>query len=143
MIQYVLGDILNSKAHVLVNPVNTVGAMGRGLALLFKKKYPDMFQKYMYACNNNLLTVGKLMICHESDHDILLFPTKEDWRNPSKMEYIEAGLQKFVATYKERNITSIAFSKLGCGNGGLQWSEVKTMMEKYLGDLPIDVYIYI
>ncbi len=83
------------------------------------------------------------MLFYEADHWILLFPTKENWRNPSKIEYIQKGLQKFVDTYAEKNITSIAFPRLGCGNGELNWNDVKPLMEHYLKDLPIDVYIYI
>lgn len=83
------------------------------------------------------------MLYHAPDRWILLFPTKENWRDSSKIEYLEAGLQKFVDSYAEKGITSIAFPKLGCGNGGLSWDEVKPVMEKYLGQLPIQVYIYI
>ena len=72
-----------------------------------------------------------------------MFPTKQNWRNPSKIEYIEDGLLKFVNTYAEKNISSIAFPRLGCGNGELDWNEVRPVMEKYLKPLPIDVYIYL
>ena len=143
MIQYIEGDIFDSPAQVIVNTVNTVGVMGKGLALSFKQRYPNMFEKYKKVCENKLLTIGKLMMCYEADHWILLFPTKEHWRNPSKMEYIEEGLKKFVQTYAEKNITSIAFPRLGCGNGELDWNKVKPLMEHYLKDLPIDVYIYL
>ena len=83
------------------------------------------------------------MLYYEPDHWVVLFPTKEHWRNPSRREYIEAGLAKFCRTYAEKGITSVAFPKLGCGNGELNWSEVKPVMEKYLKDLPIDIYIYL
>lgn len=82
------------------------------------------------------------MLYYAPDHWILLFPTKEHWRRPSKLEYIEAGLVKFVQTYAEKNITSIAFPRLGCGNGELNWEDVRPLMEKYLNPLPIDIYIY-
>ena len=143
MIEYIEGDILDSPAQVIVNTVNTVGVMGKGLALEFKKRYPKMFDKYKIACEKHQFTIGKLMLFYEADHWLLLFPTKESWRNPSRLEYIESGLNKFVQKYAEKNITSIAFPRLGCGNGELKWSDVKPLMEKYLKDLPIDVYIYI
>lgn len=143
MIEYIEGDIFESPAQVIVNTVNTVGVMGKGLALSFKQRYPQMFEKYKIACEKHLLTTGKLMLFYEADHWLLLFPTKENWRNPSKLEYIEKGLMKFVNTYAEKNITSIAFPRLGCGNGELDWNEVKPLMEYYLKKLPIDVYIYL
>ena len=143
MIRYIEGDIFKSPAQVIVNTVNTVGVMGKGIALEFKKRYPDMFQAYRDICDKRKLKTGSLMLYYEPDHWVLLFPTKENWRNPSRMEYIEAGLAKFCRTYAEKGITSVAFPKLGCGNGELNWSEVQPVMEKYLKDLPIDIYIYL
>ena len=143
MIRYIEGDIFKSPAQVIVNTVNTVGVMGKGIALEFKKRYPDMFQAYRDICDRKKLKTGSLMLYYEPDHWVLLFPTKENWRNPSRMEYIEAGLAKFCRTYAEKGITSVAFPKLGCGNGELNWSEVQPVMEKYLRDLPIDIYIYL
>lgn len=142
MINYIKGDIFDSPAQVIVNPVNTVGVMGKGLALSFKQRYPEMFQAYRTACEKHLLTVGKLMLWRAPDHWILLFPTKENWCHPSKLSYIEKGLIKFTETYANKNITSVAFPKLGCGNGELDWNKVKPLMEKYLEHLPINVYIY-
>lgn len=143
MIEYIEGDIFESPAQVIVNTVNTVGVMGKGIALSFKQRYPQMFEKYKKACEKHQLAIGKLMLFYEADHWLLLFPTKENWRNPSKLEYIEKGLMKFVSTYAEKNITSIAFPKLGCGNGELDWNDVRPLMERYLKKLPIDVYIYL
>lgn len=143
MIQYIEGNIFDSPAQTIVNTVNTVGVMGKGLALSFKERYPDMFAAYRSICEKNKLAPGKLMIYTAPDHTILLFPTKENWRNPSKIEYIEKGLEKFVNTYADHNITSIAFPRLGCGNGELSWDDVKPVMERYLAGLPIDVYVYL
>ena len=143
MFAYLEGNIFHSPAQVIVNTVNTVGVMGKGIALEFKKRYPDMFAAYRTACEKHQLTTGKLMLFHAPDHWILMFPTKENWRNPSKLEYIQQGLQKFVENYAQRGITSIAFPKLGCGNGELDWNEVRPLMERYLKPLPIDVYIYL
>ncbi len=142
MIRYLEGDIFSTPAQTIVNTVNTVGVMGKGIALEFKKRYPDMFDKYKTACEKKKLKIGTLMLCYEADHWTLLFPTKEHWRNPSRIEYIEQGLMKFCNSYAEYGITSIAFPKLGCGNGELDWNNVKPLMEAYLKSLPIDVYIY-
>lgn len=143
MIEYVEGNIFNSPAQVIVNPVNTVGVMGKGIALEFKNRYPIMFEKYKTACEKHMLTIGRLMLVSAPDHLLLLFPTKESWRYPSKLSYIELGLKRFCDYYAQRGITSIAFPKIGCGNGELDWEEVKPLMERYLKDLPIDVYIYL
>lgn len=143
MIKYIEGDLFSSPAQVIVNTVNTVGVMGKGIALGFKSRYPEMFEEYRKMCDEKMLTIGKLMLYRASDHWILLFPTKENWRNPSKLEYIEAGLRHFVEVYAEKSINSIAFPRLGCGNGALSWDDVKPLMEKYLKSLPIAVYIYL
>ncbi|MCP4153988.1 MAG: macro domain-containing protein [bacterium] len=144
MIAYVVGDLFQSPADVLVNTVNTVGVMGKGIAKKFKAIYPDMFEKYRQLCEKKKLVVGKVWLYKTSNKWILNFPTKNTWRNPSQLEYIEKGLQAFVNGYSQRGITSIAFPALGCGNGELNWeSQVRPLMEKYLKPLPIDVFIYI
>lgn len=143
MITYVKGDLFSSPAQVLVNTVNTVGVMGKGVALQFKESYPEMFHYYQQACDEQKLKIGNLLLWKSDRKWILLFPTKQHWRNPSKLEYIEAGLQKFVQYYYRMGIESIAFPKLGCGNGKLNWKDVKAVMEKYLSDLPIQIYIYV
>ena len=143
MLTYLKGDLLSSPAQVQVNTVNTVGVMGKGIALQFKKKYPEMFTAYQRVCEKRQIDTGKLYLWKSPEKWVLMFPTKKHWRNPSRMEYIESGLQKFVDNYERLGIESIAFPKLGCGNGGLEWSAVKIIMEKYLRPLPISIYIYI
>lgn len=144
MLIYVDTSLFESPAQVLVNTVNTVGVMGKGIALQFKKLYPVMFKEYQHLCEVGALTIGKLWIYKTNNKWILNFPTKTDWRKKSQVQYIELGLRKFVDTYKERGIQSIAFPQLGVGNGGLDWDrEVKPLMEKYLRKLPIDVYVHI
>lgn len=144
MITYVEMNIFDSPAQVIVNAVNTVGVMGKGIAKQYKTSYPEMFKEYKKFCEEQLLEVGKLWIYKTEDKWILNFPTKDHWRNPSKIEYIEKGLQKFVDTYKEKEIYSISFPALGCGNGGLNWEyEVKPLMEKYLESIDIDVFIHL
>ncbi len=144
MITYVVSDLLQSPARVLVNTVNTVGVMGKGIAKDFKKVYPEMFSEYQYLCETKQLDIGKLWLYKTNHKWVLNFPTKKHWRAPSKQEYIEAGLKKLASTYAEKGITSIAFPMLGCGNGGLDWeSAVKPMMEKYLSNLPIEIFIHL
>ena len=144
MITYVVGDLFTSPAKVLVNTVNTVGVMGKGIAKEFKSIYPEMFKEYQYYCENGMFDVGKLWLYETSHKWILNFPTKKHWRNKSKIEYIEAGLEKFVDTYDTKGIVSISFPMLGCGNGELDWtSQVLPIMETYLRPLPIDIYIHL
>jgi len=144
MIIYIQENLFTSQAKVLVNPVNTVGVMGKGIAKKFKDLYPDMFKEYKEYCERGQLDIGKLWLCKTSDKWVLNFPTKKHWRNKSKVAYLEAGLQKFVETYAELGITSVAFPMLGCGNGGLDWeNQVQPLMEQYLSDLPINVYIHV
>lgn len=143
MIRYISGNIFDCPAQTIVNPVNTVGVMGAGLAKKFKEHYPNTFAKYKTVCDKKLFDIGKLMLTHEQYHMVILFPTKRHFSNSSQLDYIEAGLQKFVSVYKEKGIQSIAFPKLGCGLGGLNWKQqVKPIMEKYLSPLPITIYIY-
>lgn len=144
MLMYVQQDIFKSPAQVIVNTVNTVGVMGKGIAKRYKEIYPDMYKQYQKFCEQHLLDIGKLWIYKSNTKWILNFPTKKHWRNPSKIEYIEQGLKKFVETYEEKGVSSVSFPQLGCGNGGLDWeNEVRPLMEKYLKDLPIDVFVHI
>lgn len=143
MIKYIEGDLFESNAQVLVNTVNTEGVMGKGIAKTFKYVYPEMFEKYKNFCDNNQFNVGMLYLYKSENKWILNFPTKTQWKKKSEIKYIEDGLKKFAETYKDKNINSIAFPQLGCGNGNLNWADVKPVMEKYLGDLPIDIEIYV
>lgn len=143
MITYIEGDIFESGAKVLVNPVNTAGVMGKGLALEFKKRYPAMFEAYRRLCEDGQFQVGDLWLYKADDKWILNFPTKRHWREKSTLDIIETGLQKFAAIYAQEGIASIAFPKLGSGLGGLDWeTQVKPLMERYLGELPIEIWIY-
>ena len=136
------GNIFNSKCQTLVNTINCVGVMGKGLALEMKRRYPNMFSLYKEHCNNKLLTIGKLWLYKSDDKWILNFPTKLHWRNPSKIEYLEKGLKKFVETYKDKKITSCAFPMLGCNNGGLDKNQVLPLMTRYLEKCSILIEIY-
>ncbi len=144
MLDYVLTNIFDSPAQTLVNTVNTVGIMGKGIAAEYKRRYPDMFRRYRQHCKSGSLDIGKLYLYKGDNKWVLNFPTKEHWRNPSKVEYLEAGLQKFVATYAAHGITSVSFPQLGTGNGGLDWTRVvRPLMDKYLSDLAIPVFIHV
>ncbi|HEY0176472.1 MAG TPA: macro domain-containing protein [Pedobacter sp.] len=147
MIQFVTGNLLESPADALVNTVNTVGIMGKGIALQFKKQFPANYKSYEKACKNKALHTGELLIIEEESllggkKTIINFPTKTDWRKPSEYSYIETGLRELVKTIVERNIKSIAIPPLGAGNGGLDWNKVKDLMQTYLSDIDSDIYIY-
>ena len=144
MITYVIGDLFHSPAKVLVNTVNVVGVMGKGIAKDFKTIFPEMFQEYQRLCEQKKIEIGKLSLWRGSHKWVLNFPTKQDWRQPSKPEYIEAGLQAFAAGYTRHAFSSIAFPQLGCGHGDLNWEgQVQPLMEKYLGKLPIEIFIHL
>ena len=139
------GNIFNSKCQTIVNPVNCVGVMGKGLALEMKNKFPDMFEKYKELCDKNLITIGKLWLYHSNNNQsILNFPTKQHWKNDSKYEFIELGMKKFLDTYQEKQIQSIAFPPLGCGNGKLNKDDVINIMLKYLSkckNIVVEIYL--
>ena len=144
-ITYVDYSLFDSDAQVLVNTVNTVGVMGKGIAKEFKNRYPEMFEKYKELCKAGRFKTGDLWLYKvpDSDRQILNFPTKKHWRGRSKTEYIESGLEKFARTYEDKGISSISFPMLGSNNGGLDWeTQVKPLMEKHLKDLPIEVMIH-
>ena len=144
MITYVVCDLFASPAQTLVNTVNTVGVMGKGIAKDFKAIYPEMFTRYQELCERGQFNIGQLWPYRTSNKLILNFPTKKHWRSPSQPEYIEAGLRTFAEKYHLYGVTSISFPLLGCGNGELHWeSQVRPLMERYLGELPIDVYIHL
>ena len=147
MIQYKIGNLLGSEADALVNTVNTVGVMGKGIALQFKNMFPNNFKQYTNACKSKELTIGQLLVTEEKslllgEKIIINFPTKTNWRLPSEYQYIEAGLRELVNIIKEKNIKSIAIPPLGAGNGGLNWNKVKQILEKYLAGIDCDIYIY-
>ncbi|HBZ71928.1 MAG TPA: hypothetical protein DEP35_20255, partial [Deltaproteobacteria bacterium] len=143
MITYVKGNLFESPAQTLVNTVNIVGVMGRGVALEFKRVYPEMFEEYRRLCERRKIDIGKLHLFKTPHKWILNFPTKRDWRQPSKVEYIKAGLDSFVSTYAADGISSVAFPPLGCGSGQLDFAtQVSPLLQMYLQHLPIPVFIY-
>ncbi|MHB9143468.1 MAG: type II toxin-antitoxin system antitoxin DNA ADP-ribosyl glycohydrolase DarG [Paludibacter sp.] len=147
MIQFIEGNLLESKAEALVNTVNTVGVMGKGIALQFKNQYPNNYKLYEKACKAKEVQVGKLFVTEDSSllggrKIIINFPTKTDWRKPSEYSYIESGLKDLAHIIKEQGIKSVAVPPLGAGNGGLDWNVVKNIIEKNLNGLNCDIQIY-
>src|SRR5690606_354009 len=120
------GDLLTADVDAIVNAVNTVGAMGKGLALQFKRAFPDNFRAYAAACKQGQVVIGKMHVTQRSTPPrfIINFPTKQHWRNASEFEYVRAGLVDLVVQIRDRGIESIAVPALGCGLGGLAWDEV-------------------
>lgn len=147
MIKYLTGNILDSTAQALVNTVNTVGVMGKGIALQFKKQFPTNYKIYKEACENKELKIGDLLVTEEESllsgkKLIINFPTKTHWRYPSEYEYIEKGLAALVDVIQEKKIESIAIPPLGSGNGGLDWTKVRAMIEDKFQGLDCEVFLY-
>lgn len=140
MIRYVQGNIFHSRTEAVVNPVNTVGVMGAGLALTFKRAAPENFQIYRKACKRRNFKLGSVLTVRlKNDRPvqyIINFPTKGFWGNPSRLEDIEAGLWALVREVEELEIESVSVPPLGCGLGGLRWSDVEPLIHDILGTAP-------
>ncbi len=134
------GDIFEAQAEALVNTVNTVGVMGKGVALQFKRVFPDNFRAYAEACKRDEVEVGKVFVFDrytlENPRYIFNFPTKRHWRGRSRIEYIQTGLEDLVRQIRDLDIRSIALPPLGCGHGGLNWVEVRALIEEASDRLP-------
>ena len=142
MIEQTTGNLLEASAEALVNTVNTAGIMGKGIALQFKQSYPQMFRAYERGCQAGEVKLGKVQVFDlgglvGGPRWIINFPTKGHWRAGSRMADIETGLQDLVATIKRLHIRSIAVPPLGCGNGGLDWNEVRPRIESAFAELPV------
>jgi O-acetyl-ADP-ribose deacetylase (regulator of RNase III) len=147
MITFTSGNLLDSKAEALVNTVNTVGVMGKGIALMFKEAFDDNFKAYKAACKREDVRVGQMFVTERHQFVgpkwIINFPTKKHWRSPSEMEWIEEGLEDLKRVILERNIRSIALPPLGSGNGGLNWYEVRVKIEAAMASLSdVEVIVY-
>lgn len=138
MILHAEGDLLATDAEALVNTVNTVGVMGKGIALQFKQAFPDNYAAYEAACRREEVKIGKMFVFHRLNNPriIINFPTKKHWKGKSKIEDVKAGLKSLIEVVKKERIQSIAVPPLGCGNGGLEWSDVKPLIEKAFSELP-------
>ena len=147
MITYVKGNLLESSAVALVNTVNTVGVMGKGIALQFKKAFPHNFEAYRKGCMNGELAIGKILAVKArnllwGEKLILNFPTKTDWRLPSEYEYIERGLVALREYVTIHQVESLAIPPLGCGNGGLDWLKVKPMIADAMEGIELPIWVY-
>ena len=146
MITFTQGNLLEARTEALVNTVNTVGVMGKGIALMFKERFDENFRRYAAACKAKEVQTGKMFVTpvHELDGPrwIVNFPTKQHWRAPSRMEWVVDGLQDLRRFLIEQQIKSIAIPPLGAGNGGLEWAEVREQIERTLGDLDIDILVF-
>lgn len=144
MIQFLSGNLLESTAECLINPVNCEGYMGKGIAYQFKLKFPNMNKDYVKACKSGQLTTGRLHYFRENNKIIINFPTKDKWRQKSKMEYILQGLDELVKLLPQLNISSIAIPALGCGNGGLKWDQVRQILLNKLSAIEekYEIFIY-
>ena len=147
MIQYTKGNLLEAQTEALVNTVNEIGVMGKGIALMFREAFPENTCQYMAACKAKEVRVGTMFVVRERDligeRWIVNFPTKKHWRHPSKLEWIRDGLQDLARVIQEMQIRSIAVPPLGCGAGGLDWSQVRLEIESALGDLQdVEVIVY-
>lgn len=139
MMKFTTGNLLDSGAEALVNTVNTVGVMGKGIALMFKERFADNFQRYAAACKAKQVRTGQMFVTEVNELDgprwIVNFPTKQHWRAPSQMTWVTEGLQDLRRFLIENKVKSVAIPPLGAGNGGLDWAAVREQIELALGDL--------
>jgi O-acetyl-ADP-ribose deacetylase (regulator of RNase III) len=143
MTQYLTGDIFSSPAQVITNAVNCVGVMGAGLALEFKKRFPRLNADYEARCKRGDVSPGRPYLYEDDDIQVLNFPTKRHWQDNSRLEDIEEGLKYLAAHHAHMGIFFLALPPLGCGLGGLNWTEVKSLIEKHLGGLAdLEVLVY-
>lgn len=146
MITFTHGNLLEAPAEALVNTVNTVGVMGKGIALMFKERFDRNYRLYTDACKAKQVHTGKMFVTEVSELDgprwIVNFPTKQHWKAKSRMEWIVDGLQDLRRFLLEHQVKSIAIPPLGAGNGGLEWLAVRAEIEKALGDLDVDILIF-
>ena len=147
MMRFVQGNLLDAQVEALVNTVNIVGVMGKGIALMFKEAFPRNFSAYEDACKRKEVKIGRMFVTEtqalQGPRWIINFPTKKHWRQPSKLEWIVEGLRDLRQVIQKRNIHSIALPPLGAGNGKLDWREVRPEIESILGNLEdVEIYVY-
>jgi O-acetyl-ADP-ribose deacetylase (regulator of RNase III) len=141
--RFVTSNLFDSWCQTLVNPVNTEGVMGTGLAQAFRARYPEMFRAYRERCRRGDFSIGSLMLWRGPDRWVLNLPTKTSWRLASELDYVRQGLLQFRAEYHSLGIRSIAFPALGCGRGQLAWASVQPLFEEILHGLPIYIYVHL
>ena len=148
MLEYVTGNLLRDKAQGIVIPVNTQGVPGAGLARQWARQYRNQAMTYVLACSPRSFHVGHVLsipfsVHHSTTRFFFCFPTKEHWRFPSRLEYIESGLDALVQEVRQHGIESLSLPALGCGLGGLSWDEVKERIEQHLGQMDITIRVYL
>lgn len=146
MITFTKGDLFESQAESLVNPVNCAGVMGKGIALQFKQRFHENFRAYEEACAFREVQTGKMFVTQPTEQGaprwIVNFPTKKHWSNPSKLEFIEDGLKDLRRFLIEQKVQSVAIPALGSGLGGLDWKDVRRLIEKELAGLETEIMVY-
>ena len=147
MITFTRGNLLEAEAEALVNTVNTVGIMGKGIALMFKEQFPDNFKAYARACKAGEVRIGHMFVTANEallgPRRIINFPTKTHWRAKTRIEWVQDGLKDLIRVIDQNNIRSIAIPPLGCGNGGLAWGTVRPLIESALNTRPgLNAIIY-
>lgn len=147
MIKFQQGNLLEAPTEALVNTVNTVGVMGKGIALMFKEAFPANFRAYEQAVRQEKVRVGEMFVTEthalHGPKWLINFPTKQHWRNPSKIDWIVSGLEDLRRVLIENKIESVALPPLGCGNGGLDWNQVRPLIEQALGAVPeLEVLVF-
>ena len=147
MIRYTTGNLLDAQTEALVNTVNEIGVMGKGIALMFREAFPDNTAAYEAACKRGEVRVGRMFVTENhaltGPRWIINFPTKKNWRHPSKLEWVQDGLQDLLRVIKENKIESVALPPLGCGNGGLEWNHVRPAIESALSSLKgVDAIVF-
>lgn len=147
MIRYIEGNILDDDAEALVNPVNCVGVMGAGLAKAFKERFPNTSAWYRKGCDEGKVKPGEVYIIPirlgRNRQWVAHVPTKDHWRDPSRLEWVQGGLDGLADFVREMRLRSVAIPMLGCGLGGLAWSDVRPLIERAFAGLPdVDVRVY-
>ena len=150
VLEFIHGNIFEAEVVALVNPVNTVGVMSKGLALQFSKSFHEILPAYKDACKTGELVTGKVQVIElprlagmQGPKYVINFPTKQHWRNGSKIEFVQTGLHSLRKEIARHEIESIAIPSLGCGLGGLTWSDVRTEIESALGELTeVQIVVY-
>jgi len=147
MTKFTRGNLLEADVEALVNAVNTVGVMGKGIALQFRQAFPENYEAYRRACKSGEVRIGKMFVVSTgyltNPRYIINFPTKRHWRDKSKLEYIRDGLKDLIYIVKKKNISSIAIPPLGCGLGGLRWEDVRPLIIEVFKSVPnMEVLVY-
>ncbi|HEY3260545.1 MAG TPA: macro domain-containing protein, partial [Pseudonocardiaceae bacterium] len=146
MIEFGNGNLLHAQVDALVNTVNTMGVMGKGVALQFKQAFPANFTAYKRACDIGEVRIGRMFVYDSTRRGphryVINFPTKQHWRSKSRLQDIEVGLDDLVRLIHELGVASIAVPALGCGNGGLNWNDVYPLIERALRPLPVRAIVY-